>query len=96
MAPGAPALYPAGMEGSGDFPLRTELRAFEAQRAGLLARAPGKYALIHGDQVIGVFDAEMDGIAEGYRRLGRVPFLVKKIEAVDIPVWLPAGVVPAA
>jgi hypothetical protein len=66
-------------------PLRQELETFEEHRAELLGRAAGKFALVHDGQVAGVFDTEADGIAEGYRQFGNVPFLVKRIEAVDIP-----------
>jgi hypothetical protein len=77
------------MEGSEDFPLRRELEVYESHRAELLSRAPGKYALIHGDELAGVFDTEADGINEGYRRFGYVPFLVHRIQAVDVPEYLP-------
>ena len=79
------ALYPDLMADTGDFPLQRELETFEAHRAELLGQAPGKFALVHDGQVVDVFDAEADGIREGYRQFGNVPFLVKKIEPVDIP-----------
>jgi hypothetical protein len=66
-------------------PLRQELETFDAHRAELLGRAQGKFALVHGDQVVDVFDTEADGIREGYRQFGNVPFLVKRIVPVDIP-----------
>ena len=72
------------MAAPGEPPLQQELRTFDAHRAELLGRATGKYALVHEDEIVGVFDTEGDGIREGYRRLGNVPFLVKKIEPVDI------------
>jgi hypothetical protein len=65
--------------------LQQELRTFEAHRAELLGQALGKFALVHKDQVAGVFDTEADAIREGYRAFGNVPFLVKRIEAVEIP-----------
>jgi len=65
--------------------LREELATFDARRAELLGRAPGKFALVHGVEVVGVFDTEGDAINEGYRHFGNVPFLVKKIEPFDIP-----------
>ena len=68
-----------------DQPLRRELETFEAHRAELLGRAAGKYALIHDDQVVDVFDTEADAIRDGYRQFGNVPFLVKKITDVDVP-----------
>jgi hypothetical protein len=82
-------VYPEGMAGSGEFPLKRELETFEAHRGELLGRAPGKYALVHHDELAGVFDTEPDAIDEGYRTFGNVPFLVKRIEAVDVPERLP-------
>jgi hypothetical protein len=66
-------------------PLHQELEMFEAHRAELLGRAAGKYALVHEDQVVDVNDTEADAIQEGYRQFVNVPFLVNKIESVDIP-----------
>jgi hypothetical protein len=82
-------LYADDMSTSPDLPLQRELDTFEAHRAELLAASAGRYALVHGDQVAGVFDNEHDGISEGYRSFGNVPFLVKKIEPVDLPVYMP-------
>jgi hypothetical protein len=66
-------------------PLEAELAAYQAQREQLLATAAGKFVLIHGDQVAGVCETKMDAIAEGYRRFGHVPFLVKQVVPVEIP-----------
>jgi hypothetical protein len=66
-------------------PLQQETETFEAHRAELLGRAAGKYALIHGDQLVDVFDTEADAIRDGYRQFGNVPFLVKKVTDVDVP-----------
>jgi hypothetical protein len=74
-------------------PLRQELETFDARRAELLGRAPGKYALVHADQVIDVFDTEADAIREGYRQFGNVPFLVKKIMPIDIPERFPSNLI---
>jgi hypothetical protein len=68
-----------------EFPLARELDTFEEHRQELMGRAAGKYALVRGDQVAAEFDTEGDAIAEGYRRFGNVPFLVKQIEPMDIP-----------
>jgi hypothetical protein len=66
-------------------PLQHELEVFEAHRAELVGRAAGKYALVHGDEIAGVFDTENDAIRDGYGRFGNEPFLVKLIEPVDTP-----------
>jgi hypothetical protein len=61
---------------------------FRAHLANLLTDHEGKFALIHGDQVAGVFDTEQQGVEEGYRRFNLQPFLVKRIVAVEKPVYM--------
>ena len=78
-------MYAEAMAAAQDPPLKKELETFQAHRAELLGRASGKYALVHGDQVAGIFDTEADAIRDGYGRFGNVPLLVKKIQPVDIP-----------
>ncbi len=68
-----------------EMPLQQELKTFEAHRAELNGQAPGKFALVHGSGIRGIFDTEADAIREGYRQFGNVPFLVKRIEPVDTP-----------
>lgn len=65
--------------------LTDELATFDKRRAELLGEAAGKYALVHGQDVVGFYDTQHDAIAEGYRRFGNVPFLVKLVAAVDVP-----------
>ena len=66
-------------------PLKTELAFFDKQRAQLLGRAKGKYALIKGEHLVDVFDSESDAIRRGYREFGNEPFLVKQIVEVEVP-----------
>ena len=65
--------------------LATELETFEAHKVALLAEAKGKFALVHGHEVVGSYDTEGDAIAQGYRQFGNVPFLVKEIVEVERP-----------
>jgi hypothetical protein len=65
--------------------LRKELETYAAHKAELLGSAEGRYALVHGDEVAGTWETEQDAIAEGYRRYGNVPFLVKQIVDVEVP-----------
>ena len=65
--------------------LAEELRTFESHRAALLGTAPGRFALVHGSEISGTYETERDAIAEGYRRFGNVPFLVKQVTHVDVP-----------
>jgi hypothetical protein len=78
-----------------DLSLSRELAVFEARRGELLRSHPGRYALLHGEELSGVFDTEADAITAGYDRFGYVPFLVKKIEPADIPLQMASCVIPA-
>jgi hypothetical protein len=66
--------------------LELELATYEQHRAALLASARGKFALIHQDQLAGVFDTQMAAIQAGYERFGHVPLLVKQVVPVDTPL----------
>ena len=68
--------------------LGTEIQTYEQQRENLLGTSEGKFVLIHGTQVVGIFDSKMDAIAAGYQQFGNVPFLVKQILRIEAPVVL--------
>src|SRR5205809_391343 len=65
--------------------LEAELKTYEQHKNELLATARGKFALIRGTEVLGVYDSKMDAIAQGYKQFGNVPFLVKQIVEVETP-----------
>lgn len=67
-------------------PLKRELRTYKAHKARLLRDAVGKYVLIKGGRVVGTFDTEMDAVHQGYERFGNVPFLVKQVVEVEVPL----------
>jgi len=67
--------------------LQQELDFFEQQRVELFTRAPGKYALVKGAQLIGIFDTELEAIRAGYQRIGNEAFLVKHIVEADVPLY---------
>lgn len=60
--------------------LRTELLTWEREKARLFAESPGKYVLIKGDEIIGVYETQLDGITRGWERFPHQPILVHKIE----------------
>ena len=43
----------------------------------------GKFALVHGDDIVGVFGTYEDALAEGYKLFRFEPFLVQQIHAVQ-------------
>ncbi|MBI2531017.1 MAG: hypothetical protein HYW03_02185 [Deltaproteobacteria bacterium] len=65
--------------------LDAEIKTYEQQRDNLLGTSEGKFVLIRGSQVVGVFDSKMDAIAAGYQQFGNVPFLVKQIVKIETP-----------
>ena len=65
--------------------LEHELRTYEANREQLLGTSNGKYVLIKGDQIVGIFDSNLDAIRQGYEKFGNVPFLVKQVLEVETP-----------
>jgi hypothetical protein len=44
-----------------------------------------QFALVHGEE-IAVFESERDAVEAGYQKYGLVPFLVKQIRPVDLPL----------
>ncbi len=66
--------------------LSKELETYEANLERLLAAHEGQFVLVHGDQVLGTFDSQMDAVTSGYRQLGNVPFLVKQLVKDEAPL----------
>ena len=66
--------------------LSTELRTYETNLESLLGSHEGKFVVVHGDKILGAFDNQMDAITWGYREVGNVPFLVKQVVRVDVPL----------
>ena len=63
--------------------LARELETFERHRERLLKEAAGKFALVHGDELAGVWPVNEDALRKGYERYKLNPFLVKRIESAE-------------
>ena len=61
--------------------LETELKTFEEHLAEWSAEE-GRFAVIAGTEIIGIFDTYHDAVTAGYGRRGLEPFLVKQIAAI--------------
>ena len=61
--------------------LETELATYR-RKLPELHDQQGKFALIHGQDLVGVFGAYEDALAEGYKEFGLEPFLVQRIEVI--------------
>lgn len=62
--------------------LEKEQATYDRELQNLLG-SEGKYALVHGEEVVGVYDTYNDALQIGYDRFGLNPFLVKRIQAVE-------------
>ncbi|MBI4606448.1 MAG: hypothetical protein HY721_31165 [Planctomycetes bacterium] len=65
--------------------LDEEIKTYEQHRDELIGKAEGKFVLIRGGAVVGVYDSKMDAIRQGYQQFGNVPFLVKQVLRVEPP-----------
>ena len=64
--------------------LKRELETYEAKKQELAAKSEGKFVLIQGESVIGVWDTYADAMQEGYSRFKLdTPFLVKQVSAFE-------------
>jgi hypothetical protein len=70
--------------------LDQELRFYEAHRTEWAAKHPGKYALVKGASLIGVFDSLESALAEGARHFGSDSFLARSVDEPPAPVSIPA------
>ena len=52
----------------------------------------GKFVLIQGEEVAGVFVTREEAIAAGYERYGKEPFLAKHVAAAEKPVFFSRNV----
>lgn len=71
-----------------DMALERELQTYERELPNLRAHE-GRYALIHGDNVVGIFDTFTDALTAGYDRFGLEPFMAQPIETEPADVLTP-------
>jgi hypothetical protein len=63
-----------------DSPIKVEWDLFRRERPRLLAEGnEGRWVLIKGETLVGVFDTRKEAITEGYQRFGVVPLLAQQI-----------------
>lgn len=63
--------------------LEKELATYKTKLPELKENNEGKFVLIHGEDIVGVYDSYEDAMKIGYERFKLEAFLVKKIEAVE-------------
>jgi hypothetical protein len=70
-----------------------ERRTYESHKAELL-KDEGRYVLIKGDDVAGVWSTYEEALEAGYGRFGLQPFYVKQVAAVESVIQITRDVVP--
>ena len=64
--------------------LEREMATYQRMLGTLTATNEGRFAVIAGDELLGVYDTYPDALASGYAARGLTPFLVKKISSVEV------------
>ena len=70
--------------------LRNEIAAYEEMRADLEAEHLGKWALVHNEELTGIFESFEQAAETAVEQFGRGPYLIREIG--QAPVTLPASV----
>jgi len=74
--------------------LEQELKTYEKEKERLLPEAKGKFVLIKGDKIIGIYVSQEDALAEGYKKFGNEEFLVKEILELEAVNFFTRPVIP--
>jgi hypothetical protein len=78
-----PAVYLGPNDPPADF--SRELAAYAKEEERLVRDHLGWVALVHGDEVVGVFRTGGEAYLEGKRRFGHVKLLIKDIRDPNVP-----------
>jgi hypothetical protein len=70
--------------------LQVERKYFEENRARWVRRYHGRFALVKGRELVGVFNTVEEALGEGARRYGLTPFLVRQVTEEQKRVSIPA------
>ncbi len=70
--------------------LAVETAYYDEHAEQLLLTYPNRFLLISGDEVIGDFERHSEAVAEGVRRYGRGPFLVRRTGDKTLELIAPA------
>ncbi len=68
-----------------------ELAAYAVAKPDLLIAYEGWYIVVKGEQILGPVMTYDDALRVGYEAFGLMPFLVKKIEAVERILYMRPG-----
>jgi len=75
--------------------LDREMATFQANLPALLEKDAGRYVLIHGHQIAGVWHTKAAALEEGYRHFILEPFLVPHTVPAETNLATPARRAPS-
>jgi hypothetical protein len=75
--------------------LREEIQTYFKHKDSLISENAGKYVLIKGSKIEGIFESQKDAIKQGYEHFGNVSFLVKQIVPSEPPLNFTANMIGA-
>jgi len=74
-----------------DGPLAQELETYYTHKAELLQEARGKYVLIKGEQIVGIYESQEEAFLEGWRRFRGTGYLARKIHEGEKVYYIGGG-----
>ena len=74
--------------------LAQEIALYESKKDELLENHEGQYIAINGNEIIGIFNTEVQAMREAYKKHGYVSLLVRKISKTEPTVYVKGVNVP--
>jgi hypothetical protein len=73
--------------------LDAEIATYNAKLPSLIEHL-GRFVVIKGDSVVGIFDTYNDALSQGYEKFGLDEFLVKRIMPIEQVSFISRQVIP--
>lgn len=70
--------------------LEKELAFFEKNKEKWLAQFEGKFVLVKGEELAGVYDTNEEALSAAASRFGLVPCLIRRVTQIQEDIKLPA------
>ncbi len=80
---------PEAMRTDGRLP--QEIETYYTHKPRLLEEAEGKYVLIKGEQIVGIYATEKEAFEEGLRRFRMTGYLARKIHQGEKMIYIGGG-----
>ncbi len=69
--------------------LINEYKYYQSVKSKLMEESEGKFALIKGQELFGLFDTDMDAYQVGVSKFGNAPFLIIRVANEEENYWIP-------